>query len=154
MSADIYGKHAAAFNKVSAYVVTDKKGALIARIAFKRGLSVTCFLHIFGLKMTTGRANGGGYDRNSAAAYNAVMVIPNTGAFPEGKILKEFKTALKEGNGGSHWDKALVEAGFNVMQACEEVLLWASLPGDHGGNPYMKQFVIAAQKAVAKATGE
>lgn len=114
----IYEQHDKAFKNVSAYVVTlgDKR---LATVAFKRGNAVTCFLHVLGLEMTKGRANGGGYDRASAAAYDAVMKTKVLdGARPEeAHTLENFKKALKEGNGGSHWDRALRDMGYSVLQA-------------------------------------
>lgn len=128
MTNDIYQQHDAAFNNVSAFVVL-KDGERVATVAFKRGLSVTCYLHIIGLEMTKGRANGGGYDRQSAAAWDAVSRSKPTPPAPMehsesiayktclNALRGEIVEALKNGNGRSHWDKALRDAGFTVLQA-------------------------------------
>ena len=116
---DIYEKHQAAFKDVSAYIVTDHQNKLVARVAFKRGTAITCYFHLIGLAMTKGIAGGGGYDRNSAAAYSAIEKTKVLdGACPGvARLLPVFKTAIAKGNDGSHWDYALREAGFNVLQA-------------------------------------
>ena len=36
------------------------------------------------------------------------------------------------------------------IRACEAVLVWAKTPGNHGGNPYTKEFVELARKALGK----
>jgi len=131
---DIYKLHDAAFAHVSAFVVL-KDGERVATVAFKRGNSVQCFAHLIGLEMTRGRANGGGYDRNSASFYDAVSRIkhPLRERVLEGEknsiqlvdkrakelwdLLQNFTKAAHKGNGGSHWDAALREAGFTVLQA-------------------------------------
>lgn len=116
---DIYDDHAKAFCNVNAYVICDLTGKRIATIAFKRSQAVTCYLHIFGLQMTKGRAGGGGYDRHSASALDAInKVKPANGNDPECvKLIPVFKRALEEGNGSSHWDRALQQHGFKVYQA-------------------------------------
>ncbi len=35
-----------------------------------------------------------------------------------------------------------------ARELAEAVLLWASTPGDHGGNPYLKPFVQIARRIV------
>lgn len=115
----IYEQHDKAFNNVSAFVITDLKGQRVATCAFKRGQAVTCFFHIIGLEMTKGRAGGGGYDRASAAAYDAVTKTKVLdGARPEEReTLKHMIEACKEGNGFSQWYDALRKRGYNVLQA-------------------------------------
>ena len=41
-----------------------------------------------------------------------------------------------------------------AFKACEAVMKWAKTPGDHGGNPYFKEFVKLAQKALQKRDKE
>jgi rubrerythrin len=36
-----------------------------------------------------------------------------------------------------------------AFEACRLVLEWAKTPGEHGGNPYLKPFVKAAEEALA-----
>lgn len=128
MTTDIYEKHKAAFKNISGYVVTDATGNRLATIAFKYGNAVTCYLHIIGLEMTCGIAKGGGYDRKSAAICNAAI---KTGFYNHSNdhqgdpfvkslhdLRDQFKTILsKAERGGSSWDNALRDAGFNVYSA-------------------------------------
>lgn len=47
----------------------------------------------------------------------------------------------------------LISAAPDLLEACQAAVTWAETPGDHGGNPYLHQFVKLAQSAIAKATG-
>ena len=120
---NIYEQHNTTFKGVSAYVVTDKSGNRIATVAFKRANSVTCFLHILGLQMVKARANGGGYDMCSAAFDSAMdkVNIPDETAPIDARdytnIVIAFRKAGTIGNDGSEWNRALRDAGFNVLQA-------------------------------------
>ena len=40
-----------------------------------------------------------------------------------------------------------------ALAACRATLAWANTPGEHGGNPYGKPHVKAAEIAVAAAEG-
>lgn len=116
---NIYDKHAATFKGVSAYVVC-KGGERVATVAFKHNSNsgnVQCFLHIIGLPMARGNAGGGGYDKLSASAYDAISKHKGMGGPSTIATLLAFEAALKAGNGGSHWDRALADAGYNVFQA-------------------------------------
>ena len=116
----IYDQHEATFRNVSAYVILDANNQRVATIAFKYASAVTCYLHIIGLEMTRGRAGGGGYDRKSASAYDAVMktmLKDDTENHQYYALVDKIKTALTAGNGASHWDAALHQAGFTVLQA-------------------------------------
>lgn len=117
---DIYTQHESTFKDVSAYVVIDSTGDRVATIAFKYGVTVQCYLHIIGLEMTKGRAGGGGYDRKSAAAYDAVMktkLKDDTENHQYSVLVERITRALTAGNGASHWDAALCQEGFTVLQA-------------------------------------
>lgn len=117
---DIYEQHTAAFKNISAFVICDKSGNRVATIAFKYGNAVTCYLHIIGLEMTKGRANGGGYDRKSAAARDAVLKT-HAGSYDDikwfGEDRKAITQALIEGDKGGSWDSCLRDAGYVVHQA-------------------------------------
>lgn len=120
---DIYEQHKAAFNRVSASAIVDNKGERVASIAFKYPADgagrLYCYLHIFGVAMVRGSANGGGYDKASAAAYDASLKLKvEDGANPEMlTVVKQFQAALKQGDGGSRWDNALREAGYRSYGA-------------------------------------
>lgn len=45
-------------------------------------------------------------------------------------------------------NKDLIEAAPDMLAVCQEVIKWASKGQNHGGNPYCKDFVIAAAKVV------
>lgn len=115
----IYNRHDRAFKGIQAHVVL-KGGERIATVAFKHNSqsgNVQCFLHIIGLPMVHGKAGGGGYDKHSAAAYDAILKHKGMASSNTIAALLHFQEALKEGNGGSHWDRALAERGYNVLQA-------------------------------------
>lgn len=116
----IYDRHNTAFNNINAYVIAHntKHGIeRLATIAFKRGATgnVKCFFHLIGLPMVQGNAAGGGYDKFSAAFYDAAEknFKANKGD-AQARLIFE---AAKQGNGGSHWDNALKAAGLTVLKA-------------------------------------
>lgn len=78
----IYEQHDVAFKHVSAYVVTDAKGAFIAKVAFKYPRDgagrIYCYLHVIGTRMARGSATGYGYDKKTAAASSAAEHISYT----------------------------------------------------------------------------
>lgn len=118
----IYEQFDTAFKNIRAAVITDKSGNMVAKVCFKFGNAVTCYLHIFGLEMARGVASGGGYDRKSSAAYSAVgrIKLPalSDERFEHFRALHiQFADALAKGAEGSSWDRALIEAGFNVLFA-------------------------------------
>ena len=47
----------------------------------------------------------------------------------------------------------LIAAAPDLLEVADAVLEWARAPGEHGGNPYCKEFVRLAEKAKAKAEG-
>lgn len=126
---NIYDQHDKAFNNVNAYVIAHntKHGIeRIATIAFKRGATgnVKCFFHHIGFPMQSGNAGGGGYDKPSAAFYDAVSkhikALAGRASLPDDPEAIEAQSifeAAKAGNGSSHWCDALRKAGFAVLQA-------------------------------------
>lgn len=114
---NIYDQHDKAFQSVSAYVITTKGGKPIGKVAFRNGNRVTCFMHVGGTRMSKGWADGGGYDRASAAAESAAMHINESGAWPQHKAhVGRIKRALS-GDSGYSWDRRLQDAGYQVLQA-------------------------------------
>ena len=114
----IYEQHDAAFSQVSAFVVL-KSGERVATIAFKIGNAVTAYVHWIGVEMVRGVANGGGYDRRSAACGTAARKIPDdvTGREPDqGASRLAFVDALHDRD-GRDWQARLRDAGFTVLQA-------------------------------------
>lgn len=45
----------------------------------------------------------------------------------------------------------LIAAAPDLLAACHAVMLWASTPGNHGGNPYCMKHVQACRDALLKA---
>lgn len=121
MTKSIYDQHASAFRNVSAFVIvgkdTDDKGnpVRVATVTFKHGPRCSCYFHVIGAPMAKGYADGGGYDKASAAAYSAVRKI-NRDAYPGHLAIIEALTAAIQDQ-GRHWDQDLRAAGFTVWQA-------------------------------------
>lgn len=123
----IYRSHEKAFQQVSAFVVM--RGAdCVAKVAVKFPPAghgerrVTAFVHVLGLPMRKGHADGCGYDKRSAAILSACGKLPNIG---EGNIMRaqypstcETMDAFKslKDNGYCPLDQ-LVKLGFSVFQA-------------------------------------
>lgn len=124
----IYEQHDKAFNAINAFVIAHDAGKGIERlatIAFKRGATgnVKCFFHQLGYAMQSGNAGGGGYDKMSAAFYDAagknyknVLNAPDTTDQDKDHALAILEAA-KAGNGSSHWHNALRDAGYHLLQA-------------------------------------
>lgn len=51
----------------------------------------------------------------------------------------------------SESNASCISAVPDFIKACESVVLWAKTSGNHGGNPYCKEFVKLARIALAKA---
>lgn len=118
---DVYEQHRKSFQNVAAYVVlndeTDSKGnpQRAATVAFKYGARCTCYFHVIGAQMAKGWADGGGYDKASAAAHHAISRIERN-AWPEHVALIERISAAVKDQGRS-WEGDLRAAGFEVWQA-------------------------------------
>ncbi len=121
---DIYDQHAAAFARVSAYVIL-RNGERVATIAFKFPADgagrLYAYVHWFGVPMVRGFASGYGYDKRSAAVASAANKIDLSqmrdpdwqNGFVDGG---RFRNAVKVDDGSS-WDTNLTRAGFTVLQA-------------------------------------
>ena len=111
----IYDKHSKAFANVSAFIIV-KNGERIGKVAFKHADSVRCFLHIAGAPMSAGSAGGGGYDR-ATAAFQEAAARHSLDAWPtHAEHIRAIKAAAA-GSGGTSWESALRNAGFEVWQA-------------------------------------
>ena len=120
MSADIYDLHKSAFGNVAAYVITDADCERVATIAFKfpsTSTRVSVYVHWIGIEMVRGHADGGGYDKHSAACQSAAQKLrPLLVELPPDHPAHVFRDALSK-DGGPRWDDHLRKAGFNVLQA-------------------------------------
>jgi hypothetical protein len=119
----IYDQFDAAFTNVSAYVVLDAQGALVAKIAFKYPRDgagrLYAYVHWLGLEMVRGYAGGGGYDKHSAACASAARRITNMLALRDDAVLGravDFREALLKDD-GAYWHWHLEKAGFTLHQA-------------------------------------
>ena len=120
---DIYEQHKTAFARVSAYVIL-RNGERVATIAFKFPADgagrLYAYVHWLGVPMVRGHAGGYGYDKRSAATYNAARKMSTT--VEEGAALdtspsrKAFYAALTTDD-GHYFDRRLQDAGFTVLQA-------------------------------------
>lgn len=132
---DIYDQHDKAFEQVSAYVIS-QEGKKIGTIAFKFPRDgagrLYCYLHVLGTQMARGAASGGGYDKRTAAAFDAAHKIAAHKIPPfhdgvrahmariavhqvENEIVAKIKAAIKDA--GHDWQHDLEAAGFTVWQA-------------------------------------
>ncbi len=134
---DIYKQHEAAFAQVQAFVILkeiayggpahpNKQLERVATIAFKFPRDgagrLYCYLHVIGLPMVRGHANGYGYDKKSAAFANAAnkIIIPSDTAPVDVKSYMEVTSRLHSAaieSDAGNWDRALRESGFTVLQA-------------------------------------
>ena len=119
----IYNQFDKAFARVSAYVVLDKSGDCVAKIAFKFPADgagrLYAYVHWLGIPMVRGQASGYGYDKRSAAVANAVQVAIKTIKPAPDDVNFERAAFFRvlQSDGGEYWDTRLRNAGFNVIQA-------------------------------------
>jgi hypothetical protein len=118
----IYDQFDKAFNRVSAYVILDKSGECVAKVAFKFPADgagrLYAYVHWLGVPMVRGFAGGYGYDKRSAAVANAVnkMIVPVEMEPLTAAAMHNFLGAT-ERDSGEYWDTRLRNAGFTVIQA-------------------------------------
>lgn len=110
---NIYEQHEKAFKRVASYVVL-RNGEPVAKINIKYPADgvgrLYAYVHWFGEHMTRGFAYVYGYDKASAACYDAVRKCK-----PVCTSHALFIQALKDDE--HPFDYALIKAGFNVFQA-------------------------------------
>lgn len=119
---DIYDQHRAAFATVSAYVVLDSDCKLVATVAVRypaKGLRLWAYVRILGTPMTRGSASGGGYDKTSAAVSQAIAkaLMSNGRDDPEARRHVEAYRKARVVMDGYDWDRALRDAGYQILQA-------------------------------------
>ncbi len=116
----VYKQFEAAFPQVSAYAVI-RDGKPMAKVALKfakSGLSTCAYVHWIGLPMVRGVANGGGYDKASAACSIAMGKTRDPldiGKRDDVHLWDLFRSTLAKDD-GQHWDNRLRAAGFDVFQ--------------------------------------
>lgn len=137
MPADIYGLHESAFARVSAYVLTDSSGELVARIALKYPADgagrLYCYFHLMGSPMVRGFASGYGYHKRSAAISAALRAMrpekPGEESWQQTPAYRDQERATAErvehframGDDkrmdSGQWVAVFESAGFRILQA-------------------------------------
>lgn len=120
MPANVYDQHKASFSAVSAWCVIDAKGERVASVAIKYGNRCLAYVHVFGGPMVRGYADGGGYDKASAAVLHAIskMKLADYGEESKfGEYVANAKAFQSLRDIGSDWSRQLQDAGFRVYQA-------------------------------------
>jgi len=127
--ADIYEQHQAAFAQVSAFVILDASGERVATVALKFPRDgagrLYAYVHIIGVEMVRGHANGYGYDKRSAAVAAAIAKVP---AYDDardqdstyGRRVIATRAAFQKAApamDSDDWTRVLERAGFRVLQA-------------------------------------
>jgi len=113
--ADVFAQHDTMFREISAFAIV-KDGALTGRVTFRHRARCTCFFHIFGASMSKGIADGGGYDKASAAAANAVLKHAGSLTGDGAANVKTLKAAFAAARDGTDWRRTVEDAGFTVFQ--------------------------------------
>ena len=117
---DIYEQHEKAFAGVSAFVILHN-GERVATIAFRhpnRGMRLWVYMHWLGIEMVRGHADGGGYDKHSAAVDAAARKLKSLDAAGDVATGEFFAfLAACHDSDGRRWDNRLRDAGFTVLQA-------------------------------------
>jgi hypothetical protein len=115
----IYEQHDAAFANVSAYIIV-KNGERIAKVAFKYPRDgagrLYAYVHVFGTEMVRGFAGGYGYDKASAAVYDASRKGEPIATASAPQEYFDFWNAILTGGDGIYWNDRLRAAGFDVWQ--------------------------------------
>lgn len=131
----IYAQHEKAFARVTAYVVMNG-GERVATIAFKYPADgagrLYAYVHWLGTEMVRGYADGGGYDKHSAACSAAAHKMQGRSVWdnalnngfggysskcePMSQAQANFRRELLKDDGYG-WDRRLMDAGFTVLQA-------------------------------------
>lgn len=136
---NIYDQHKAAFAQVSAWVVLTPEGDRVASVAIKYPRDgagrLYAYVHVFGMEMVRGHANGYGYDKGSAAVSAAcARVSAGNGLDIEGlpeanrqeyadlhakteAAALAWRILAPTLDRGDNWTRALEKAGFRVLQA-------------------------------------
>lgn len=117
----IYEQHDAAFKLVSAYAVL-KDGQHVANVKIKYPRDgagrLWAYVHWIGFEMVRGCAGGYGYDKTSAAVYDAAckavkVITPDT---PRQEYRALFLTVMSGHKVESQgWKRVLEDVGFTVL---------------------------------------
>ena len=118
----IYDQFDAAFRHVTAKAIM-YNGKHVANVSLKYGSRVYAYVHFIGSEMVRGFAGGGGYDKASAAVFEAIDKLKSSpvGKY-EGETLRtdpqrgfEAFTSVENHDSGADWDRCLRDAGFEII---------------------------------------
>lgn len=113
-----------AHNKIpySAYAITYKgehMGLITLKYPRDGAGRLYCFIHVFGVNMVRGWADGYGYDKKGCALTDAVAYLPTGADNPEirgAETLNAFHTALDEFDGAQGWETAVSRLRDNGVE--------------------------------------
>ncbi len=117
---DIYEQHAAAFAHVSAFAVM-RDGKQVATVAIKFPQDgagrLYAYVHVIGTRMVRGSASGGGYDKRSAAVYDACKALRHGGDWDAdtAAAIELFRDAAPSMD-SRDWTSALSSVGLQAWQ--------------------------------------
>ncbi len=119
---DIYEQHAAAFARVSAFAVM-RDGKQVATVAIKFPQDgagrLYAYVHVIGAHMVRGSASGGGYDKRSAAVYDACKALRHGGGgyrdADTAAAIELFRDAAPSMD-SCDWTSALASVGLQAWQ--------------------------------------
>ena len=118
----VYEQFDAAFGRVAAYTL-HREGRFIGRIAFKYPQDgagrLYCYAQVWGGPMTRASVSGGGYDKATAAAHNAVHGLRDPDRDPSTAADLAAVQAALSSDGGRRWTDQLLAQGIRVCQAIE-----------------------------------
>ena len=120
MSKSIYEAFDATTRNLSAYAIFGGANS-VGRVIFTRarsGCRTTCWLQIWGAPMVKGIANGGGYDKDSAAFIHAAdkLRIERDDDAKAAEYLSAFSGVL---DNGRRWKDQLEEVGYTVQHVID-----------------------------------
>lgn len=116
----VYEQHSTAFRHASAYVVMHGKN-LIGTVAIKYPRDgagrLYAYVHPMGVPMVRGYAGGYGYDKQTAAVYDAMRKLDPARLDGPTKYARTFRDSILTAADGLDWVNAMRKAGFNVIRA-------------------------------------
>lgn len=126
---NIYDQHAAAFARVSAFVILSD-GAVIGKVSIKFPADgagrLYAYCHIIGAEMVRGYAGGFGYDKRSGAVESAFARMPlheapaDTMAPDHHAKIAAHQARIKAAlatDSGLDWSRRIEDAGYSVICA-------------------------------------
>lgn len=111
---DVYDRFDAATRSFRAWALL-RDGKPVGRVVVKFGNAATAYVHLTGSQMATGRATGGGYDKESAAVRGAIAKLdPSIADEARGALIERLKVRNEGAGTGENWTTLVVDAGFQL----------------------------------------